>query len=107
MAGAQSASFYFTSDATLNSLAWAALLPGKLKSVLTQTYAAADGDTAIKVFMAAWAAAGGMVVVEAVYNNTPTAQWSIDEAGYPVLTCTIDESPCMTVRVAVSYSASE
>ena len=104
--GAQSASYYFTADATLTITDWEALeVKGKLKDVLTAVYAATDDNTALEVFVAAWAAAGGSVFTSGA-ATVPFAL-GLDGDGYPTITVTVGDSAPAAVRVSVSYSASE
>lgn len=106
--GAQSASFYFTANKTLTITDWEALeVKGKLKDVLTAVYEATDDNTALEVFVAAWAAAGGAVFTIGGGAGAGSCLFGVDGDGYPTLTANIGDADVFSVRIAVSYSASE
>lgn len=113
--GAQSATYFFEAAGSLGDTViegvntdWDGLSSGKLKDVLNRVYAEVDGDPALKVFSAAWAAAGGSVSISQ-FDASEAAyfQWSLSVAGYPVLNYTVGDAAGIALRIAVSYSASE
>ncbi len=109
--GAQSVVYYLNTTTVLGQTVvdgvnadWSQLKPGKLKDVLNRTYAASGGDSAVQVFLAAFAEAGGSV--EIVGNSYCECRWNIT-AGFPALLADITDGQAGCVRISVAYSASE